>query len=61
VQVLESRVLESSTKAVKSRFEAEIRELVEELKGNQIKIIKVPVDRRIRIEEDDDKRSESSK
>jgi hypothetical protein len=61
VQVLESRVLESSTKAVKSRFEAEIRELAEELKGNQIKIIQVPVDRRIRIEEDDDKRSESSK
>ncbi len=61
MQVLESRVLESSTKAVKSRFEVEIRELVEELKGNQIKIIKVPVDRRIRIEEDDDKRSESSK
>jgi hypothetical protein len=61
VQVLESRVNESSSKAIKSRYEVDIRDLVQELKRNQIKIIKVPVDKRIRIEDDDDKKSVGSK
>jgi len=59
-QALESRVQESSRKAVKNRFDAEIKELANELKANQIKIMKVPVDKRVR-EEDDDKKSASSK
>lgn len=61
LNVLESRVGESSTKAVKSRYEREVRELVEELKRDQIRIIKVPVDKRVRTEDESDRRSGSSK